>query len=378
MRVALLLAVFTGICALCAGDQKMEIAQHASRAQAAIQANNADLAIAELEALLRIDPANVNAIASLGMVQYTKGDYAAAARQFKAALSRSPGLTSARAFLGMCEVRSGNIQRGRKLLEDSFPQITDKALRTQAGLELIRSYAAMDTVANAEPVIRALLQLDPKNPEVLYTAYRVHSELASGALHDLTKVAGDSLWVHEILAQNLMVQEQYSAAIKEYRKALGLSSNKLGLHYQLGEALFAEARTEANRTEAEKEFLAELELNPVDAESICKLGEIALERSNTGKAKQLYLRALELRPRLAGAHAALGKILADEGNARAAIEHLETAALIQPDVKTTHYRLAKLYRDEGRTAEADRELATFRKLSEAESGLRGNSAPGER
>ena len=56
----------------------------------------------------------------------------------------------------------------------------------------------------------------------------------------------------------------------------------------------------------------------------------------------------------------------------------ETAALMRPDVKTTHYRLAKLYRAEGRTAEADRELATFRKLSEAESGLRGSSAPDQR
>jgi tetratricopeptide (TPR) repeat protein len=376
MRVALL-AVLTGISALRAGDRKVEISQHASRAQAAIQANNADLAIAELEALLRIDPANVNAIASLGMVEYTKGDYAAAARQFEAALSRSPGLTNARAFLGMCEVRSGNIQRGQKLLEDSFPQVADKTLRTQAGLELVRSYSLTATIGNAEPVMEALLQLDPKNPEVLYTAYRVHSELASEALHNLTEVAGNSVWVHEILAQNFMVQEQYSAAIKEYRKALGLSTT-LGLHYQLGEALFAEARTEANRTEAEKEFLAELELNPVDADSICKLGEIALERADTGKAKQLFLRAVELRPRLASAHAALGRILGDEGNTRAAIEHLEVAALIRPDVKTTHYRLATLYRVEGRTAEADRELAAFRKLSEAESGLRTISAPGEK
>jgi len=375
MRGALL-AVVTAISALRAGDQKIEISQHANRAQAAIQSNNADLAIQELKALLRIDPANVNAIASLGMVEYTKGDYAAAARQFEAALSRSPGLTNARAFLGMCEVRSGNIQQGQKLLQDSFPHITDKALRTQAGLELIRSYSVTATIGNAEPVIQALLQLDPKNPEVLYTAYRVHSELASGALHNLTEVAKDSVWVHEILAQNFMVQEQYSAAIKEYRKALALG-NTVGLHYQLGEALFAEARTDANRAEAEKEFLAELELNPVDAESICKLGEIALERSNAGKAKQLFLRALELRPRLASAHAALGRILSDEGNTRAAIEHLEAAAFIRPDVKTTHYRLAKLYRVEGRTAEADRELAAFRRLSQAESGLQGSSAPGE-
>jgi tetratricopeptide (TPR) repeat protein len=370
-------AVLIAISALGAGAQKIEISQHANRAQAAIQSNNADLAIQELKALLQIDPANVNAIASLGMVEYTKGDYAAAARQFEAALSRAPGLTNARAFLGMCEVRSGNIQHGQKLLEDSFPHITDKALRTQAGLELIRSYSVTATIGNAEPVIQALLQLDPKNPEVLYMAYRVHSELASGALHNLTEVAKDSVWVHEILAQNFMVQEQYSAAIKEYRKALALG-NTLGLHYQLGEALFAEARTDANRTEAEKEFLAELGLNPVDAESICKLGEIALERSDAKKAKQLFLRALELRPRLASAHAALGRILSDEGNTRAAIEHLEAAALIRPDVKTTHYRLAKLYRVEGRTAEADRELAEFRKLSEAESGLQDSSTPGER
>ncbi len=378
MKRLALLAVFTAASLVCGEEQKNEISEHARRAQAAIQSNNADVAIQELKALLRLDPTNVNAMASLGMVEYSRAEYALAARQFEAVLSRSPGMTNARTFLGMCEVRIGNVRRGQELLEDSFPHVTDKALRTQAGLELIRSYSMTSTIQKSEPVINALAQLDPENPEVLYTFYRVHSELASTALQKLTQVAKDSVWVHEILAQNFMAQEQYPAAIKEYKKALELGTHTLGLHYQLGEALFAEARTEANRAAAEKELLAELQLNPSDADSIYKLGEIALERSDRARAKQLLLRALELRPQFASAHAALGRLLSDEGNIEAAVQHLEAAALAAPEVKTTHYRLSKLYRVQGRTQDAERELATFRKLSEAESGLQAAKPADER
>jgi tetratricopeptide (TPR) repeat protein len=351
-------------CASFAAGQADEIAAHAKRAQLAIQANNADAATKELQALIRLDPGNVNAIASLGMVAFTKGDYSVAAAQFEKALARSPSLWSAQAFLGMCEIRLGRTPRGEQLLEQSFPHVTDRTLRVQAGLELVKAYSASGLVQKAEPVLETLAQIAPDNPDVLYSTYRFHSERASAALHRLTQVDKDSALVHQILAQNFMAQEQYPEAIKEYRKALERNPRTLGLHYQLGEALFAEVRAEPNRVKAEAEFLAELALNPADADSMYKLAEIALERGANAKAKEYLLRAIELRPNLAAAHAALGRILGGEQNLHEAIEHLETAAKLAPDVKTTHYRLAQLYRAEGRVSDADREMARFRQLSD--------------
>ncbi|MFN7996203.1 MAG: tetratricopeptide repeat protein [Bryobacteraceae bacterium] len=365
MRLAALLILIAAGRLLAADGRDSDIALHTRRAQEAIRQNRSDEAIRELQALLRIDPANVNAIASLGMVLFTKGDYTSAAGQFETALQRSPSLWSAAAFLGMCELRLGRAGRGRERLEQSFPHVADRHLRVQSGLALVQAYSAAGTLEKAIPVLETLHQIDPDSPEILYTTYRVNSEIAAAALHKLTVLDSDSLWVHEILAQNHMAQEQYAQAIVEYRKALARDPHALGLHYQLGEALLNAARSDENRAAAEEEFLAELERNPADADSLNKLGQIAMGRAEASKAQQYFRHALELRPELAEAHAALGALLEKQGDRGGAITQYETAAKLAPDAKTNHYRLAQLYKLQGRPADSERELALYRKLSQA-------------
>ncbi len=198
----------------------------------------------------------MNALASLGMVEFTKQDYASAAGRFEEALKRSPSLWSASAFLGMCDVHLGQAERGAQLLEQAFPHLTDKSLRMQAGLALVQSYAGSEAFEKVGPILESLRRLDPANPELLYTTYRIHSEIAAAALHKLTLVDKDSLLVHEIMAQNYMAQEQYQDAVREYRAAIARGpDSRTALSAR--EALFAAARTEQNRADAEKEFLAE-------------------------------------------------------------------------------------------------------------------------
>jgi tetratricopeptide (TPR) repeat protein len=342
---------------------KAEIAGHASRAQAAIQANHADVAVRELEALLRLDPGNVNARASLGMVAFTQGDYRRAAEQFKAALTLSPTLWSAKAFLGMCQIRLGLVSQGQESIEASLKHVEDNVLRNQAGLELIRTYSESGEIEKAVPVIKALRDRDPGNEDVLYSAYRVYSALAAAALQKLSTDGHDSARVHEILGQSMMAQERYSEAIQEYSKAIERNGRLAGLHLQLGQAILAASRTEENRQKAAAEFQTELEINPGDAEAAYQLGEIFYERSDWDKAKRWLLQAVELRPKFAEAQAALGRVLAQQGDQAGAIQHLEIAVAEAPDNAMAHYHLAQLYRKAGRANDADREFDRFRKLS---------------
>jgi tetratricopeptide (TPR) repeat protein len=346
-----------------AEEERHELAAHTARAQAAIRNNNAAVAVEELQAILRIDPKNVNALASLGMIAFTQSDYAKAARQFKAALALSPTLWNAQAFMGMCELRLGNIPVGRKLIETSLPHVDDKALRSQSGLALIESYTAASEFARAFPILEMLRHSDPTNTDVLYMGYRVNSELAAASLRDLNAAAPDSVRVHQVLAENLMAQEQYSAAVAEYRKALERAPRLQGLHYELGQAILAVAPTAENRESAVKEFRAELEINSRDPDSNFKLGEIAYTRSDLKTATELYLRAIELRPSFGEAEIGLGKVLADEGDETNAISHLELGIRLRPEDKMAHYRLARLYKGKGRTSDAEREFAVFRNLS---------------
>ncbi|MGH9612872.1 MAG: tetratricopeptide repeat protein, partial [Bryobacteraceae bacterium] len=248
-------------------------------------------------------------------------------------------------------------------LEVSLAHVQDNGLHTQAGLELIRTYSESGEIEKAVPVIKALRDRDPGNEDILYSAYRVYSTLAAAALQKLSTDGHDSARVHEVLGQSMMAQERYSQAIQEYSKAIERNGRLAGLHLQLGQAILAESRTEENRQRAAKEFRAELEINPGDAEAAYQLGEISYELSNWDEAKRWLLKAVELRPKFAEAHAALGRVLAQQGDQAGAIQHLEMAVAEAPDNAMAHYHLAQLYRKAGRGNDADREFDSFRKLS---------------
>lgn len=360
--IVLAMAALTASGSFAAEDQQNSFAQHAKSAQAAIASNDAPAARRELQAMLDIDPGNVDAHANLGMVEFLQGEYKEAARHFEAALTRAPALETAQAFLGMCEVRLGMAERGRERIEKALPRIADRTLHVQAGLELVRSYTEAGMLDKAAPVLERLAAFDPANSEILYTLYRLHTEMAAAALRRLTAAGMESPWVHEVIGQNYMAQDQYGAAIREFRTAIERGPRLTGLRYQLGEALFAEARTEENRALAEKEFLAELKMNPGDAGCFYKLGEIAMERSDYARAKSFVAQALAARPGFAEAHAAMGKILEQAGDKQGAISELEAAVKFSPEMKATHYKLAQLYRSQGRRADAEREFKIVQTL----------------
>ena len=278
----------------------------------------------------------------------------------------SPSLWNAQAFLGLCEARLGHTANSQKLLEASLSHLTDSTLLKQASLELVRLYTNTGQIDKAVPVIDHLASLQPADPEVLYAQYRLHSELASKALRQLTAADKDSAWAHEVYGQSYMLQEQYDSAIREFQKALELGPKLSGLHYQLGEALLLSERSESKRAAAEQQFRLELKENPQDADCLLKLADIAVERGNYEEAKALLGRALAIRPESAAAHVTQARILKAEGNIRSAIAELETAEKLAPDVKTTYYQLGTLYRQQGRQAEADRQLQIFHQLDLAE------------
>ena len=346
-------------------QSESELSRHARLAQAAIQSNNSVEAESELNAILRLDPGNVDAHANLGMLKFVETEYAEAKDQFEAALSRSPSLWSAQAFLGLCEARLGNRVRSKQLLEASLPHLEDWMLLKQSSLELVALYSEAGSIQKAIPILETLTRLRPTDPEVLYTKYRIHSEIASGALRDMA-AAGDSPWLHEVYGQNFMAQEQYGSAVAEFQKALELGPKLPGLHYQLGEALLLSERTESKRTAAEEQFRLELAGDPQNVDCILKLGEIASERAQIEEAKSLVGRALELRPDSAAAHVAEANLMEREGHVNKAITELEVAEKLAPDVKQTHYRLGALYRRQGRKEDADRQLQIFQRLALAE------------
>lgn len=346
--------------------QASEAGMHAQRAQAAIASNQPDIAVAELEALLKLKPDDINARASLGMVQFTQGHYQQSVDNFQAVLARSPGLWNARAFLGMCEIRLGCVNRGQALLQDTFPHIADKTLRKQTGLELVGSYLSSGMSAKAVTIADQLEHDFAADPDVLYSVYRLHSDLASAALRQLSENAPDSARFHQVLGDAMLVQGDYSKSIDEYREALKRNPTLAGAHLGIGEAMLSREKNPESTKSAEQEFRAELAVDARNPDALFQLGQIAYDHGDVDRAVQLFTESLESRPSFAEPHMALAKICSERNQDGEAISHLETAVHLAPANRTAHYRLAQLYKKAGESAKADQQFELARKLGASE------------
>jgi tetratricopeptide (TPR) repeat protein len=362
--LVVILTMASPYCLGFAEQRTSDAERHAQRAQAAIASNQPDVASAELEALIRLTPNDVNARASLGMVLFTQGHFEQAVTNFKAALALAPSLWNAKAFLGMCEIRLERADQGRSDIEGALPKLTDKLLRKQAGLALVNSYVDEGAEDKAARIVELLRLDEPDNPDFLFAAYQVHSALASAALQKLSQIAPDSARVHQVLGDEMLLQENYPAAINEYREALRIDPRLTGAHSSIGRAIIAQGGMSQDAATAENEFQAELSLDSGDANALFELGQIAYRRGNEKSAEDYFDKSIERRPSFSEAHIALAKILSGHNRDTEAIEHLETALKSAPDNQTAHYRLAQLYRKSGDSAKATQEFESARKLTE--------------
>jgi tetratricopeptide (TPR) repeat protein len=345
------------------------IDSHARQAQEYLRANHPELAIPEFAAIVSLDPKNVDARGNLGVLLFFQGDYAKATPQLREALALRPGLWKLQALLGMSEKRIGQIAAARADLDAAFPHLEEEKLRVQAGLELIELHYASGDVDKAAAVVGILRQLRPTDPDVLYAAQRIYSDLADEAMVSIAMTAPQSARTYQLMAHQLARLGDAKGAIEQCRTALKMDPRLPGLHFELAEALSLDAGA-ANPDEIEAEYEAALKVDPYDEKSESRLGEIAARRSDLQSAAKHYARAVELAPNDAEANLGLGKTLMSLQQPEKAKPYLERAAQLDPYNAVAHYHLATLYRQMGRTEDSKRELAEFQKVKDMKDRLK--------
>lgn len=351
-----------------AAGQQDEIASHLRLAKQYLAENRPDLAIRQFQAILAIDPNDIDARGNLGVLEYFQGQYAKAVPELRAALGANPSLWKIEALLGMSEKRTGETKQAQADLEKAFPHLQEEKLQIEAGLELIELDYTLHDLGKAAEVINVLRTLQPANADILYAAHRIYSELSDETMLSLAMTAPDSARMHQLMAHELARQAKDDAAIANYRAALKLDPQRADIHYELAEMLFTQSSAAA-QAEAEKEYKAALAANPFDEKSECRLGDIAMRRSETKAAIAHYERALEMQPDDAAAIFGVGKALMTTHERQQALPYLERAAQMEPFDAATHYRLGVLYRELGRSDDSKRELAEFEKLKKMKSRL---------
>ena len=349
--------------------RQQQIEAHNRQAAEYLKQNRPDLAAPEFKAIVALDPNNVDALGNLGVVLFFQGDYTGAIPQLRAALKMRPSLSKIQALLGIAEKRTGDVASGRSDLEKSFPRVQEEKIRVETGMELIEVYSGTGDLDMAAAIVSDLRKLEPTNEAVLYTAYRIYSDLAAESLLSLSIVDPNSARMHQAIAHELAKRGDTPGAIENYRAAIKLDPKLPGIHFELAEML-STLSTDEGRAEAEKEYKVALELNPGDEQSESRLGDIALQRDDLQEANARFSKALQLQPNDAEADVGLAKVYMTMDQPKKAEPLLLHAIELDPTSALAHFRLSTVYRQTGRTAEAKTELEQYQKYKQMKDKLR--------
>ena len=347
--------------------RQQQIASHAHQAQEYLKENKFDLAASEFRAILVLDPKNVDALGNLGVTLFFQGKYAEAIPQFRSALKLQPGLWKIQALLGIAEMRTGDLKEARGDLEKAFPKVQEKNIRIETGMELIDLYSQAADLDKAAVTIGVLREAEPTNEAILYSAYRIYSELTDESILSMMLVAPNSAHMHELMAHELAKHGHTAEAIENFRMAIKIDPQLPGPHYELAEMLNASSE---GREEAEREYKKALALNPSDEASECRLGDIAAQKGDLQAAYERYMRAMQLRPDDEEANLGLAKVLISMGQTEKAEQLLQRAVQLDPTSALAHFRLSAVYRRTGRAADAQHELEQYQKYKAMKEKLR--------
>ncbi|MGA8441232.1 MAG: tetratricopeptide repeat protein [Candidatus Sulfotelmatobacter sp.] len=350
-------------------SRQQQIESHNRQAAEYLKQNRPDLAVPEFRAIVALDPNNVDARGNLGTLLFFQGDYTNAIPQLHSALKLRPTLWKTQSLLGIAEKRTGDISRARGDLEKAFPNVQEEKIRIETGMELIEIDSGTGDLDKAAAIVSELRKLEPTSEALLYTAYRIYSDLANESLLSLSVVDPNSARMQQAMAHELAKRGSTAEAIEHYRAALKIDPKLPGLHFELADMLRTSS-TAGGWEEAEKEYKAALGANPFDEQSECKLGDIAFQRSDFKEAFERYNRAVKLQPDDSEANIGLAKLLMAMDQPQKAEPLLEHAIQLDPTSALAHFRLSTVYRQEGRTAEAKHELEEYQKYNKMKEKLR--------
>jgi Flp pilus assembly protein TadD len=343
-------------------SSRPSIREHLEMAQRLLAAGKTQAAAREFQAILAIDPKNIDARVDLGVVAFFQHNCSLAVPNLKMAVSLEPSLSKPRALLGLCEKQQGDFGQAANDLSTSLPNLGHGKLATLVGSSLIEIYYQKSELNRAASLVAELQRASPTNPAFLFMAYRIHTELAERARDTLALVAPDSARMHQLMAEQFVNRGDATDAIAQYEKALAKDPTLPGVHYELAEAMMQRSISGDALGRAEHELKLALRENPNNAGADAKLGRIALLRRNVDQARKCYQRALLLDPNQIDALKGMADIDTRQGDPRPALKYLLRASQSAPLDDSVHYQLAALYRKLGRKQDAGRELAKFQKL----------------
>jgi tetratricopeptide (TPR) repeat protein len=349
-------------------SQTGEAEQYAEQGQAALAAGRLDEAARDFEQLRQLQPNVAEVHAMLGRIYYQQRKFNLAAAELETALKLKPSLPKARTLLAISLSEMTEYRKALPGLEDCFEHSSDPAEKQMCGLQLERAYIGLDSETKAVEIALKMNQLYPDDPEVLYHSSKIFGKAAYDAIQRMNAVAPNSEWHHLASAEVFESQSDYAAAIAQYRQVLAANPNQPGIHYRIGRTLLAQGRrsgSQQDQSEALKEFLAELEIDPANANAAYEAGEIYRDQSDYSNAEKYFQSAINYYPDFDDAQIGLATVYLAEDKAQLAAAALHKAIAVDPTNEVSWYRLSQAERALGNKDEQAKAMAEFRKFHQA-------------
>jgi tetratricopeptide (TPR) repeat protein len=343
--------------------------EHARRANEFLKANQPAKAIPEFEALVAAQPDNLDAQANLGVLLYFQARYPEAKEHLHKAIQINPDLPKIQGLLGLCEYQLGQLDAARADMSAVLGNLPEAKFRKEVGLKLVEIETAQQDLAAASVTIAKLREQAPTDPDILYAAYRIHSDLSGEALLSLSLAAPQSARMQQAIAHELERIRDLTGAIAAFRKAIAIDPNLPGIHFELAEALHGSA-IQADRALAEREYTTALEKNPREVQAAVRLADLQAERGDLNGAASQYERVLNQQPDNADAALGLARVYSEKNENEKALPLLQQVLTADPTNVLAHFRLSALYRKMHQPDNAKRELAEYQKYKEIKDDLR--------
>ena len=296
-----------------------------------------------------------------GITAFREGHYTIAAQNLKDATD-----DRGRAFYGLSQAALGNCKFALPDLEKTSN--AESVLRRLTGIAAAKCWSSLGDDAAAFSLLQSLQKSYPNDPDVLYTGAKLHMKAFNDATLAMFQRTPASYRVHELSAEIFEIQNRFTEAVAEYRKAIELNPRGPDLHFRLGRAILLQSHEPKALDLATEQIQAELKISPEDSASEFQLGQIALVKSDTKEASIRFHRALALSPDFVAALISLGKLSSHEKDYLDAIGFLSHAVKLQRGSETAHYALMIAYRDNGQIKEAKAEKAILDRLQKPPEG----------
>jgi tetratricopeptide (TPR) repeat protein len=261
-------------------------------------------------------------------------------------------------------------------LKSAVQKIADRDLKRKVALAGVRCSMTLAQTATALDFLQVMAREFPDDPEVLYSEVHAYSDLSSHASQELAQAAPSSPQAHELLAEAYEMQGKWDAAEKEYRGIVENNPNMPGIHFRIGRLLLSKPNPSASVAEdAEREFKAELAIDPSNAGAEYVLGELSRQNQQWDDAVMHFSRAVKIDPKFGEAYLGLGVCLISLKRYSDAVAPLETAVKLDPRNPDAHYNLATAYTRAGRKQEGEKEFAIHRQLIGTQGGQVQSAPP---